>query len=253
MLISSLASAFEAFSDGPDDQTLHLSLALFFAEAAVFYGLATCFRRQPWCMYLSSFMASAAFWQVLAYFALGTQAYILVFAVIGLGMLIAYRLSLLEQTAAAPLAEALFQSANASAESVIYFVRVLWAQPYCQRRDVIGGGEGVIHWEFAGFCIVMLGISALAILITQHPAGRRWYVVTTVGQAVVLLLAVHKLIDLNPWQQVELFAVMIGTHPAGHRALRLVSRTGSAVGSGQHESAVWCDSGECAAGDCHLD
>ena len=73
-----------------------------------------------------------------------------------------------------------------------------------------GGGEGVIHWEFAGFCLVMLGISALAILITQHPAGRRWYVVTTVGQAVVLLLAVHKLIDLNPWQQVEWLAVMIG-------------------------------------------
>ncbi len=209
MLISSLASAFEAFSDGSDNQTLHLSLALFFAEASVFYGLATWFRRQPWCIYMSSFMASAAFWQVLAWFALGTQAYILVFAVIGLGMLLAYRLSLLEQTAAAPLAEALFQSANAVL-SLSFISSVLYGLSRIASEEMSGGGEGVIHWEFAGFCLVMLGISALAILITQHPAGRRWYVVTTVGQAVVLLLAVHKLIDLNPWQQMELLAVMIG-------------------------------------------
>ena len=45
---------------------------------------------------------------------------------------------------------------------------------------------------------------------TQKSTGRRWYVVTTVGQAIVLLLAAHKLIDLNPWQQIELFAVLIG-------------------------------------------
>ena len=46
---------------GSGRETLHLSLALFFAEAADFDGLATYFRRQPWCVYLSSFMASAAF------------------------------------------------------------------------------------------------------------------------------------------------------------------------------------------------
>jgi hypothetical protein len=209
MLISSLASAFEAFSDGSENQTLHLSLALFFAEASVFYGLATYFRRQPWCIYLSSFMASAAFWQVLAYFALGTQAYILVFAVIGLGMLLAYRLSLLEQTAAAPLAEALFQSANAVL-SLSFISSVFYGLSRIASEEMSSSGEVVIHWEFAGFCMVILGISALAILITQHPAGRRWYVVTTVGQAVVLLLAVHKLIDLNAWQQLELLAVTIG-------------------------------------------
>ena len=210
MLISSLASAFEAFSDGTDNHTLHLSLALFFAEAAAFYALATYFRRQPWCIYLSSLMASAAFWQVLAYFTLGTQAYILVFAVIGLGMLIAYRVSLLEQTAAAPLAEGLFQSANAVL-SLAFISSVFYGLSRIANEEIFaGGGVSEIDWTFAGFCIVMLGISVLAILVTQHPAGRRWYVVTTVGQAIVLLLAVHKLIDLNPWQQIELLAVLIG-------------------------------------------
>ncbi len=210
MLISSLASAFEAFGGAPNERTLHLSLALFFAEAAAFYGLATYFRRQPLCVYLSSFMASAAFWQVLTYFALGTQAYILVFAVIGLGMLIAYRMSLLEQTSAAPLAEALFQSAN-GVLSLSFISSVLHGLSRIASEEMSsGGGQAAIDWKFAGFCMVMLGISALAFLVTQHPAGRRWYVVTTVGQAVVLLLAIHKLIDLNPWQQVELLAVMIG-------------------------------------------
>ena len=171
--------AFEAFGGGPDDRTLHLSLALFFAEAAAFYSLATFFRRQPWCVYLSSFMASASFWQVLTYFALGTQAYILVFAVIGLGMLIAYRMSLLEQTAAAPLAEALFQSAN-GVLSLSFISSVFYGLSRIATEEMSEGGQGVVHWEFAAFCMVMLGISALAILITQHPAGRRWYVVTTV-------------------------------------------------------------------------
>ena len=73
-----------------------------------------------------------------------------------------------------------------------------------------GGGKAVIDWEFAGFCMVMLVISALAILITQHPAGRRWYVVTTVGQAGAVGLAIDNLIDLSPWQQVELLTVTIG-------------------------------------------
>ncbi len=210
MLVSSLASAFEAFGSGPDDRTLHLSLALFFAEAAVFYGLATYFRRQPWCVYLSSFMASAAFWQVLAYFALGTQAYILVFAVIGLGMLVAYRMSLLEQTAAAPLAEALFQSANAVL-SLAFISSVFYGLSRIASEEMSAASvDAGIDWTFAGYCLVMLGISMLAILVTQHPTGRRWYIVTTIGQAVVLLLAIHKLIELNPWQQLELFAVLAG-------------------------------------------
>ncbi len=210
MLISSLASAFEAFGGGAKVQTLNLSLALFFAEAAGFYGLATYFRRQQWCIYMSSLMASAAFWQVLAYFALGTQAYILVFAVIGLGMLVAYRLALLEQTAAAPLADALFQSANAVL-SLAFISSVFYSLSRIASEEMSSASvDNGIDWTFAGYCLVMLGISMLAILVTQHPTGRRWYIVTTIAQAVVLLLAIHKLIELNPWQQLELFAVLAG-------------------------------------------
>ena len=254
MLVSSLASAFEAFGSGPDVRTLHLSLALFFAEAAVFYGLATYFRRQPWCVYLSSFMASAAFWQVLAYFALGTQAYILMFAVIGLGMLVASRMSLLEQTAAASLAEALFQSANAVL-SLAFISSVFYGLSRIASEEMSSASAG-IDWTFVGYCLVMPGISMLAVLVTQHPTGRRWYTVTTIGQAVVLLLAIHKLIELNPWQQLELFAVLAGIllSGVGHHGWYkeqdqqsdLVSMSllfGSVLASGPLAIATWIDRG----------
>jgi hypothetical protein len=143
-----------------------------------------------------------------------------VFAITGLLMLIAYRLALLEQTQAAPLTEALFQSANAVlslafVSSVFYSLsRVTLIESAVQAAS----GTEPIHWSFAGFCLAMLVISLLATFVTRHPTGRRWYVVTTVGQAAVTLLAVHKLIDLNPWQQVELFSVLTGIAllTAGH-------------------------------------
>jgi len=93
MLVSSLASAFQGFGPSGDAggaPSLHLSLALFFA-AAVFYGLATYFRRQPLCVYVASFMACAAFWQLLTYFNVGTQAHILSFAIVGLLILAFFR------------------------------------------------------------------------------------------------------------------------------------------------------------------
>jgi len=210
MLASSLASAFQSFSTSSDALPLHLPLALFFAEAAVFYGLATFLKRQSWCVYLSSLMTCAAFWQLLSQFELGTQDYILASGATGLLMLIAYRLSLLEQTIAAPLAEALFQSANAVL-SLAFVSSVFYGLSTFYRTGLGPGSAGQpIPWAFAGFCFAMLAISGVATLITRHPDGRRWYTVTTIAQAVVTLVAIHRLIDLSPWQQVELFAVLTG-------------------------------------------
>ncbi len=210
MLASSFASAFQSFTTSVDAQPLHLPLALFFAEAAVFYGLATFLKRQSWCVYLSSLMTCAAFWQLLSHFDFGTQGYILAFGAAGMLMLIAYRLSLLEQTAAASLAEALFQSANAVL-SLAFVSSVFYGLSTFYRTGLgTGSNEQQIQWGFAGFCFAMLAISGVATLITRHPDGRRWYTVTTIAQAVVTLLAIHRLIDLSPWQQVELFAVLTG-------------------------------------------
>lgn len=254
MLVSSLASAFQGFDPGGGVPSLHLSLALFFAEAAVFYGLATYFRRQPLCVYVASFMACAAFWQLLTYFNVGTQAYILSFAIVGLLMLVAYRLSLIEKTAAAPLTEALFQSSNGLL-SLAFVSSIFYGLSQLAREGLLAG-NAVVDWGFAGFCLTMVMINLAATWITQHAFGKRWYVVTSVGQAIVLLLAVHNLIDLNPWQQVELFLVFVGVVMliTGHlgwyreqdRQTDLVSMSllfGSLLASVPLAIATWIDRG----------
>jgi hypothetical protein len=210
MLISSLTSACAGFSKIVEGEKLNLALAAFFAEAAVFYALATWLRKQPLCVHLAALMASGAAWQVLTYFGVAAETYILVFAIVGLVLLIGYRLSLWEQTAAAPLAEAAFQSAN-SMLSLSFISSVFLGLSRLSADSVNWGTKvGGVQWGFVGFCVSMLAISLVAVAITQQPGWRRWYIVTAVGEGALTLLALHKLIDLNPWQQVELFSVIVG-------------------------------------------
>ena len=58
--------------------------------------------------------------------------------------------------------------------------------------------------------VTMLVIAALAVLFVRVSGWRRWYVVNVVAQGALTLLAMHKLINLNMWQQVELFSVIVG-------------------------------------------
>ena len=79
MLAASLASAVEGFAL-VQKQPLNLALALFCAEAAVFYALATAFYRQTWTIHLGAAMACGAVWQVLTYWAVAAEFYTLTFA-----------------------------------------------------------------------------------------------------------------------------------------------------------------------------
>ena len=91
-------------------KSLNLLLAAFFAEAAVFYALAAAFRKQGFNVYLGAAMACGALWQLLQYWHVGAEYYTLTFAILGLGLLVCYRLALLEWTG---LVDAAFQCANA--------------------------------------------------------------------------------------------------------------------------------------------
>ena len=209
MLVSSLKSAFEGFAPGQvGHANLNLALALFFAEASVFYGLATVFQRQPLYVHLAALMACGSLWQMMTFCGLhGAEAYILAFAVIGLGLLMVYRFSILEQTAAAPLAEAAFQTAN----SVLSLAFVSAAMRGLRRlfQDAAGSAHPM-DCGFVGFSLTLLVIAALTVVVVKVAGWRRWYVVNVVIQGALMLLALHKLIDLSPWQQVELFSVIAG-------------------------------------------
>jgi hypothetical protein len=211
MLVSSLSSAFIGFGFVPgqvEHASLNLALAVFFAEATVFYGLATGFQRQPRFVHLSALMACGSLWQMMALCGIhGAEAYILAFALIGLALLVVYRFSILEQTGAAPLAEAAFQTAN----SVLSLAFVSAAMLGWKRlvQDATGAAHPM-DWGFVGFSVTLLVIAALAVVVVKVAEWRRWYVVNVVVQGALTLLALHKLIDLSPWQQAELFSVISG-------------------------------------------
>ncbi len=209
MLVSSLSTAFAGFAPGQvSHASLNLALAAFFAEATVFYGLATGFQRQPRFVHLAALMACGSLWQMMTFCGVtGAEAYILAFALIGLALLLVYRFSILEQTAAAPLAEAAFQSAN----SVLSLAFVSAAMRGLSRlaQDATGL-QHPMDWGFVGFSVTLLVIAALTVAVVKVAAWRRWYVVNVVIQGALTLLALHKLIDLTPWQQAELFSVIAG-------------------------------------------
>lgn len=207
MLISSMSSAFAGFTKIVEGQTLNLSLAAFFAEAAVFYGLASAFQRQARCIHFATIMACGSLWQLMTYFGFSADAYLLTFAGIGLLLLIAYRFSMLEQTAAAPLTEAAFKAANSLLS--VAFVSSVFRGLGRLISDAMTGTDKV-QLGFVGFSVTMLVIAMLAVAIVKVSSWRRWYVVQVVAQGALTLLALHKLIDLSPWQQVELFSVIVG-------------------------------------------
>ncbi len=207
MLISSMSSALAGFTRIVEGQTLNLALAAFFAEAAVFYGLATVFQRQPKCVHWATVMACGSLWQLMTYFGFSADAYLLTFAGIGLLLMIVYRFSVLEQTAAAPLAEAAFKAANSLLS--LAFVSSVFRGLGRIASDAIGRSNA-IEWGFVGFSLTMLVIAMLAVGLVKVASWRRWYVVQVVAQGALTLLALHQLIDLRPWQQVELFSVIVG-------------------------------------------
>ena len=208
MLISSLTSAFLGFTRLDSDKNLNLALAAFFAEAAVFYGLATWFQRKPFCVHMATLMASGALWQSLLFFGItSANSYLMTFALLGLGLLLVYRFSVLEQTAAAPLAGAAFQAANTLLS--LAFVSSAFKGLANLAADAFQSSQKV-DLGFVGFSLTMLVIAALAVVIVKVAGWRRWYVVQVVAQGALTLLALHKLMTLDPWQQVELFSVIVG-------------------------------------------
>src|SRR5205814_3944405 len=114
MIIAVTAAAskplvYELLSGDPKN----LLLALCFAEAALFYGLAAGLRKEGYNLYLAATMACGAIWQFLLFWSLEHETYTLVFASLGFLLLIAYRVGVLESFQATRLARAAFQSANA--------------------------------------------------------------------------------------------------------------------------------------------
>jgi hypothetical protein len=200
LLASSLASALRGFTV-VEGQPLNLALALFFAEAALFYGLAAAFRREPASVHLAALMGCGVVWQLLTYAGVAAEYYTLTFAAVGLGLLLAYRFAVLERFAAVRLAEAAFQAGNALL-SLAFVAAAFLGLSRLAAHDV--------QWGFVGLCVVLGAMALASAVLVRQENWRRWYVVAAVGQGLLAFLAVQVLSHLTPWQKLEIFCVAVG-------------------------------------------
>src|SRR5205085_10630364 len=89
----------------------NLLLSLFFAEAAVFYGLAAALEKKSFNIYLAAGTACGAAWQLLNFWHIDEQFYTVIFAIAGLALVIVGRFTR-SQKKSAGMAEAAFVSGN---------------------------------------------------------------------------------------------------------------------------------------------
>lgn len=201
MLVSSLASAWEGFVQ-VREAPLNLTLALFFAEAAGFYMLASLWQKRAWTVDACALVCCGAVWQMLNYWGVPSEYYTLAFALAGLALMVVYRLAVLERYGAARTAEAAFHSANAL---------LSLAQVGCVFLGTSKLLSGRLqHWHQVGLFAAMGLISLAAVWLVRHRDWRRWYVVTAVLQAALVFLGLTALSTLTHWQKLEIFSMACG-------------------------------------------
>jgi hypothetical protein len=203
MVVSSAVSTmlFKGFFGTVAGDPLNLALACFAAEAAIFYGLAAAFRQKGFNVYLATVMASGAVWQLFKFANVGNEYYTVAFALIGIALFIAYRLAVLERFQQGNLSRAMFQSANA-------WLSVAFVSAALQTIAELLTHQ--TNWTLAGLLVVLILLCLLAAGLVRQYAWRRWYLVLTVAEALLLAVMLHQLSRLTPWQQLELFSVIIG-------------------------------------------
>jgi hypothetical protein len=184
-----------------EGRPLNLALAAFFAEAAIFYGLAVALRRQAAGVYLGTAVACGSVWQLLAYAVVPGEYYTLTFAVVGLALLIVYRFAVLEKFAAGRVERAAFEAAN-TLLSLSLIGACLMALSRLATHH--------IQWPFVVLTFSLAVMALAAAGFVQQSAWRRWYVVAAIGEALLAFLTVGVLATISPAQKFEIFAVTVG-------------------------------------------
>jgi hypothetical protein len=204
MLVSSLGTAFRGFVAMRND-ALNLLLALFFAEAALFYALAAAWRNREFNVYAATAMACATVWQIFKFYLFPDEYYVLAFAVVGVLLLVAYRFALLERLSRGGLARAAFQCGNALL-SLAFGAGALITLTELLTRHNGPGVRGVL----VTLLFVLAASSLLAVALVRQPEWRRWYVVTAVVDAGLVVLVLAVLGHLTVGQKLEIVGVVSG-------------------------------------------
>lgn len=200
LLVTSIGATFRGFLLTSGD-SLNLALAVFFAEAALFYGLDAAWRKTGGAVYACTAAASAAVWQLLLYAQVDNELYILTFAVVGLALLIGYRMAVLDKVRVAGLALAAFQSANALLSLAFVGGALL---------TLSNLGDGRQLWELLRLSAALSVIALVALYLVRHEGWRRWYLAMSITHAVLAVLVLASLSDLTPAERLEVVSIVAG-------------------------------------------
>ena len=192
------------------DAGADLPLAVMFAETFRALALLAGMQKRPVYLSLCAAAASASAWALLDYSQLGAD-YTLVFALVGLALLIGCRFARLRHAA---LGRPAFLCANAlvslsmAAAALIALSRLGTAwEP--GESPIAAGGE--VHWSLTILLASLAGIGLLAAWLVDRAAWRRGYLVLTVADAGLWLLTLYVLSTLTLWEKMEVFSIVAGT------------------------------------------
>ncbi len=192
--------------------TLLLGVTLF--EAAVFYVLAAYVRRKSLNVYFAMICLCAAVWQLMGYTGLfAPPYYTMVYALLGIAFLIIARVLGIEQ-------ETVYQRLGSPVQVVrgkglpayqggnaVLMVAFLAAVLQALARLV---SHSVAGWLPVAALVITTGVSVAAIWLVPRGGWRRLYFTSSIALTVVTMLTANVLIDLQPWQKLEIVCVGIG-------------------------------------------
>jgi hypothetical protein len=200
-----LACSVPSIWTGSTPQDASLYAAGICGLATVFYALNALWRERAFNVYLAALLGVATVWFGLHH--LGFQlveTYTVAVAVAGLLLLLAYRLALVESWQP-KLTTAVFQCGNlltsvAIVAGVLQVVGKLMNPVLRESLD----------WSQVGYLASLLGAALIAAVLVIQSGWRRWYMVASIGTALVGLLTTYHVINLEPWRVAQLTAVGLG-------------------------------------------
>jgi hypothetical protein len=181
---------------------LNLRLAIFFAEALLFFVLDARLNDRPVSVWGACFSGCAAVWQVLRYAGVEAEdVYLLTLAGVGLAILVAYRAALLERVPGASRRRVLYVCGNA----ILLLAEGMGALLTLSRFGPADAGEHVLLLPF------LLGLCAVAALfLVVEPAWRQCYLAAGITHGAFAVLRFAFFADLTFGQKLELVLVLGG-------------------------------------------
>jgi hypothetical protein len=120
--------------------------------------------------------------------------------VLGLALLICYRLAVLEWTG---LVTAAFQCANALMSLSFVAAALITLSRLATRPSEL-------HWSLVWLLLTLTALSLIAAWLVQHEAWRRWYLVMAIVEAALTFITLHLMSHLTLWEKLEIFSIIVG-------------------------------------------